>query len=93
MLILSVNIATNNLLLVDFFQNHPSIRHLTMSSIPTLAIFKFSCYNIKAKRSRSITVSTSGFHPDNAGSTPAEITNPRKDIPKGYIFWIGYFES
>ena len=26
-------------------------------------------------RSLSITVSTSGFHPDNAGSTPAEITS------------------
>ena len=30
-------------------------------------------------RSRSIAVSTSGFHPDNAGSTPAEIT---KDTSK-----------
>lgn len=29
---------------------------------------------IIAVRSLSITVSTSGFHPDNAGSTPAEIT-------------------
>ena len=36
--------------------------------------------------SRSITVSTSGFHPDNAGSTPAEITRHIKIAHLGIFF-------
>ena len=33
--------------------------------------------------SRSIAVSTSGFHPDNAGSTPAEITISQSEPESG----------
>ena len=91
--ILSANIATKNLPSSDFSQNHPLIKHLTASNILTLAIFKFSCYNIKAKRSRSITVSTSGFHPDNAGSTPAEITKYKKKPFRAYFYILCFWRE
>ncbi len=39
--------------------------------------------------SRSIAVSTSGFHPDNAGSTPAEITI----APEELFLRSSFFES
>ena len=39
--------------------------------------------------SRSITVSTSGFHPDNAGSTPAEITRKTRKTRRAlFVFLI-----
>ena len=37
-------------------------------------------------RSRSIAVSTSGFHPDNAGSTPAEITKEKEARQSLFLF-------
>ena len=40
------------------------------------ALTKIRLFARIISRSLSITVSTSGFHPDNAGSTPAEITTP-----------------
>ena len=40
--------------------------------------------------SLSITVSTTGFHPVNAGSTPAEITTPKSEdrARKGLFFVV-----
>ena len=38
----------------------------------------------------SITVSTSGFHPDNPSSTLGEVTKYNKISPKGFIFIILY---
>ena len=43
--------------------------------------------------SRSITVSTSGFHPDNAGSTPAEITISQSEPESGSFFVVNNGEE
>ena len=47
------------------------------------ALTKIRLFARIISRSLSITVSTSGFHPDNAGSTPAEVTIPELEPEEG----------
>ena len=79
-----------NKTIIQFFPDAPYTKESFHTKITYSCNFWQICYNIYTvyiKWSRSITVSTSGFHPDNAGSTPAEITKNKKRSLQGLFFY------
>ena len=86
---ISSNTATKMKHLSHSSPNRPTPKPPTTPNTPILAIFK-KFVIITIPWSRSITVSTSGFHPDNAGSTPAESTIKTPLFPTLSKFYIFY---